>query len=311
MTRYPTSDIAQRRHHHPAARLRRLPGAARRRPQEVVEQALEVGYRHIDTAQMYRNEAGRRPRDRGVRHPARRALRHHQAQQRLPPARRRAPRVRRRRWTELGLDQVDLFLIHWPLPTRYDGDFVVHLADADRVRRSDGRATLDRRLQLRARPPATDHRRDRRRPGREPDRGAPVLRQRGACAPPTRSTASRPRPGRRSPRARCSTTRPSARSPSGWAVRRPRSTLRWHVQRGDIVFPKSMQPERMRGELRDLRLRARPTTTWPRSPRSTRARPGAPARTRTDGLDPGSPDTDAWPAGMHRAATADGSSGDA
>ena len=25
---------------------------------------------------------------------------------------------------KLGLDRVDLFLIHWPLPTRYDGDFV-------------------------------------------------------------------------------------------------------------------------------------------------------------------------------------------
>ena len=25
---------------------------------------------------------------------------------------------------KLGLDHVDLFLIHWPLPTRYDGDFV-------------------------------------------------------------------------------------------------------------------------------------------------------------------------------------------
>src|ERR1700761_6759581 len=26
--------------------------------------------------------------------------------------------------TKLGLDQIDLFLIHWPLPTRYDGDYV-------------------------------------------------------------------------------------------------------------------------------------------------------------------------------------------
>jgi 2,5-diketo-D-gluconate reductase A len=24
----------------------------------------------------------------------------------------------------LGLDQLDLFLIHWPLPTLYDGDYV-------------------------------------------------------------------------------------------------------------------------------------------------------------------------------------------
>ena len=24
----------------------------------------------------------------------------------------------------LGFDYLDLFLIHWPLPTRYDGDYV-------------------------------------------------------------------------------------------------------------------------------------------------------------------------------------------
>ena len=29
-----------------------------------------------------------------------------------------------RRSTALGIDYVDLFLIHWPLPTLYDGDFV-------------------------------------------------------------------------------------------------------------------------------------------------------------------------------------------
>ncbi|MEU1647245.1 aldo/keto reductase [Micromonospora zamorensis] len=26
--------------------------------------------------------------------------------------------------TDLGVDYLDLLLIHWPLPTRYDGDFV-------------------------------------------------------------------------------------------------------------------------------------------------------------------------------------------
>ena len=62
---------------------------------DTVTKALEAGYRHIDTAQMYgtRQEVGEAIA--AVRHPARRALRHHQAQQRLPPARRRPPRVRR------------------------------------------------------------------------------------------------------------------------------------------------------------------------------------------------------------------------
>jgi 2,5-diketo-D-gluconate reductase A len=91
--------------------------------ERVVSDALEIGYRHVDTAQMYGNEAGvgaalassglaregyyvttklnngfHRPDD------ARRAA--HESLERL------------------GLDRVDLFLIHWPLPTRYDGDFV-------------------------------------------------------------------------------------------------------------------------------------------------------------------------------------------
>ena len=34
-------------------------------------------------------------------------------------------------------------------------------------------------------------------------------------------------------------------------------TLRWHIQRGDVVFPKSVDPQPGRGELRHLRLRAR------------------------------------------------------
>ena len=90
---------------------------------QAVTTALEVGYRHIDTAEMYRNEHGvgegirasglsrdeiyitsklnntcHRPDD------ARRAM--HQT------------------LSEIGSDHVDLFLIHWPLPTLYDGDFV-------------------------------------------------------------------------------------------------------------------------------------------------------------------------------------------
>jgi 2,5-diketo-D-gluconate reductase A len=91
--------------------------------ERVVSEALEIGYRHVDTAQMYGNEAGvgaalkssglarddvyvttklnngfHRPDD--------------------------AKRTLRESLEKLGLDRVDLFLIHWPLPTRYDGDYV-------------------------------------------------------------------------------------------------------------------------------------------------------------------------------------------
>jgi 2,5-diketo-D-gluconate reductase A len=103
-----------------------------------VGHALEIGYRHIDTAQMYGNEKGvgdavrasgldradvfitsklnngfHRPDD------ARRAFEH--------------------TLSELGADYVDLFLIHWPLPTLYDGDFVSTWKTLEEFR-EDGRA---------------------------------------------------------------------------------------------------------------------------------------------------------------------------
>jgi 2,5-diketo-D-gluconate reductase A len=90
---------------------------------EAVRTALDAGYRHIDTAEMYRNEAGvgEAIRAAGVdrdqvfvttklsnacHHPddARKAFEH--------------------TLSTLGFEYVDLFLIHWPLPTLYDGDYV-------------------------------------------------------------------------------------------------------------------------------------------------------------------------------------------
>ena len=41
--------------------------------------------------------------------------------------------------TRLGTDYVDLFLIHWPLPTRYDGDFVSTWKTLEEFK-ADGRA---------------------------------------------------------------------------------------------------------------------------------------------------------------------------
>jgi len=89
----------------------------------VVSEALELGYRHVDTAQMYGNEAGV-----GSAIAAAGLARddvyvttklHNHVHE---PA--RAKESLARSLEELRLDQVDLFLIHWPLPTRYDGDFV-------------------------------------------------------------------------------------------------------------------------------------------------------------------------------------------
>jgi 2,5-diketo-D-gluconate reductase A len=90
---------------------------------EIVALAIEIGYRHIDTAQMYGNERGVGaglttsgvPRDELY------------ITTKLGNGNHRPDDVHRsfeESLTRLGLDHLDLFLIHWPLPTLYDGDFV-------------------------------------------------------------------------------------------------------------------------------------------------------------------------------------------
>ena len=74
-------------------------------------------------------------------------------------------------------------------------------------------------------------------------------------------------------------------------------TLRWHVQRGDIVFPKSVNPERMRENfaLFDFELtaddmaahhRARPGRPGPARAPTRRRWTGSPTTDRTDGRSP-------------------------
>jgi 2,5-diketo-D-gluconate reductase A len=210
---------------------------------KTVLNALEVGYRHIDTAQMYENEAGVGeaiatagiPRDElyittklnnGFHRPddARRSL--------------------DESLSRLGLDRVDLFLIHWPLPTRYDGDFVTTWRTmAEFV--EDGRATsvgvsnfqprhLDEIVSETGVVPVLDQvevhpffgnedvRAACARHGIAVEAWAPIAR--GKVAEDATITGIADRLGR---------------TPAQVA-------LRWHVQRGDIVFPKTVTPERMR-----------------------------------------------------------------
>jgi diketogulonate reductase-like aldo/keto reductase len=75
-----------------------------------VRWALDLGYRHIDTAQMYGNEesVGQALRDSGV--PRDEVF----VTTKFYPARRDAETEVQRSLERLGLDRVDLYIIHWP-----------------------------------------------------------------------------------------------------------------------------------------------------------------------------------------------------
>ncbi|MDO5747418.1 MAG: aldo/keto reductase [Actinomycetaceae bacterium] len=91
--------------------------------QQYVETALDLGIRHIDTAQMYRNEkeVGQGIRRSGIeRSQIFLTTKLNNSNHLQDDARRSIEQS----LVDLGVDYVDLFLIHWPLPTLYDGDYV-------------------------------------------------------------------------------------------------------------------------------------------------------------------------------------------
>ncbi|MEA2443068.1 MAG: 2,5-diketo-D-gluconate reductase [Thermoleophilales bacterium] len=100
--------------------------------------ALDVGYRHIDTAEMYGNERGvgegirASGLDRGDLFVTSKLA---NGAHRPDDARRAFDAT----LADLGFDHVDLFLIHWPLPTLHDGDFVSTWKVLEEFHR-DGRA---------------------------------------------------------------------------------------------------------------------------------------------------------------------------
>lgn len=90
---------------------------------DIVGQALELGYRHIDSAQSYGTERGVGeavrasgiPRDE-IYVTSKLSNRNHRPED--------VKRSFNETMDRLGLDYLDLFLIHWPLPSLYDGDYV-------------------------------------------------------------------------------------------------------------------------------------------------------------------------------------------
>ena len=104
-----------------------------------VAAALELGYRHIDTAQMYGNErgVGEGIRASGLgREDVFITSKLDNGSHRPDDARRAFAAT----LNELGCGYVDLFLIHWPLPTLYDGDFVSTWRTLEEFRLTAGRA---------------------------------------------------------------------------------------------------------------------------------------------------------------------------
>ncbi len=207
-----------------------------------VQQALEIGYRHLDTAEMYQNEQGTGD---GVRASgldrsdvfitSKLNNGFHE-----PDAARRAFDET---LTKLGFDYVDLFLIHWPLPTLYDGDFVstwntlIEFYREGRARsigvsnfqtKHLGRLAAETEIvpavnQIEVHPYFTneevraycaEH-------GIAVEAWSPIA-QGGVLGDPTISAIAQ-RLGRSTAQV----------------------TLRWHIQRGDIIFPKSTTPSRI------------------------------------------------------------------
>lgn len=206
----------------------------------VVLEAFEVGYRHVDTAQMYRNEAGVGAAlaesglsrdDVFVTTKLNNGYLEHDA----------ALDAFKRSLDALGTDHVDLFLIHWPLPTV--ADYVARWRTLEQIY-GDGGA---RAIGVSNFQPAHLHR----------------LRDETTVTPAVNQIEVHPY--LRNDQARAAGSElgivTEAWSPiaQGKVLDDPvlvriaesvgrtpaQVTLRWHVQRGDVVFPKSVTRSRM------------------------------------------------------------------
>jgi 2,5-diketo-D-gluconate reductase A len=210
---------------------------------DAVRTALDVGYRHIDTAEMYHNEegVGQGIRDAGVdRGDVFITSKLNNGFHRPDDARRAFDGT----LEALGFDYVDLFLIHWPLPTLYDGDFVSTWQTLGEFKR-DGRARsigvsnfqtahLQRLAKETDTVPAVNQievhpyfandevRAYGRKHGIATEAWSPIAQGKVLSDDVVEGIADG-----------------TGKSPA-------QVVLRWHIQRGDIVFPKSVTPQRVK-----------------------------------------------------------------
>jgi 2,5-diketo-D-gluconate reductase A len=209
---------------------------------EAVGRALDVGYRHIDTAEAYRNEkgVGEAVRASGL-------DRDEVFVTSKLNNRAHAPEDARAAFDgtlkALGFDYVDLFLIHWPLPTLYGGDFVStwqvleEFYESGRARSigvSNFQVPHLRRLAAETQVvPAVNQIEV------HPYFGNEEVRAYGAEHGILTEAWSPIAQGR-------VLEDPTISAIAGRVGRTTAQvTLRWHIQRGDIVFPKSSTPSRI------------------------------------------------------------------
>jgi 2,5-diketo-D-gluconate reductase A len=208
-----------------------------------VRSALEVGYRHIDTAEMYRNEkgVGQGIRDAGLdRREVFITSKLNNGYHRPDEARRAFDAT----LIALGSDYVDLFLIHWPLPTLYDGDFVStwnvleEFAKDGRARSigvsnfqvahlgrlAEGSQTVPAVNQIEVHPYFTN------------DQVRAYNREHGIVTEAWSPIAQ----------GKVLDDGVITRIADAHGKMSAQVVLRWHIQRGDIVIPKSVHRERMK-----------------------------------------------------------------
>jgi 2,5-diketo-D-gluconate reductase A len=211
--------------------------------EEAVMTALEAGYRHIDTAEMYGNEAevGAAIEASGLSRADVFVTSKLSNDSHEPDDARKAFQGS---LDALGFGYLDMFLIHWPLPTRYGGDFVSTWRVLEQLYReglvrtigvSNFQAHHLRRLHQECEiPPAVNQfevspylTQDELRSfcfehQIAVEAWSPLARGRVLAEPPIVSMGQR-----------------FGKTPA-------QVVLRWHIQRGDIVFPKSVTPARIR-----------------------------------------------------------------
>ncbi|WP_106401759.1 aldo/keto reductase [Actinocorallia populi] len=211
---------------------------------EAVLTALEVGYRHIDTAQMYGNEreVGEAVRDSGI---DRDEVFVTSKLNNGAHARDAALKAFDGTLEALGFERIDLFLIHWPLPTV--GDFTQTWAALEEIYRSGrSRAVGVSNFQ----PPHLRR-----------------LMESSDLVPAVNQVEVHPYFVQNEVRAYDAehgiATEPWSPIAQGLVLDDPvinavadrlgrtpaQVTLRWHVQRGDIVIPKSVRRARMQENL--------------------------------------------------------------